>query len=59
MVKFEKDSSLSRIYYLGSGTILGGFISGCNMKATSTRICFIAVRVSDKFLSKFPQNLTG
>ena len=48
MVKFEKDSSLSCIYYLGSGTILGSFISGCNMKATSTRICFIVVRVSDK-----------
>ena len=53
MVKFEKDSSLSRIYYLGSGTILGSFISGCNMKATSTRICFIVVRVSDKFQIKF------
>ena len=57
MVKFEKDSSLSRIYYLGLGTILGSFISGCNMKATSTRICFIDVRQMDKIWTKFGQNL--
>ena len=54
MVKFEKDSSLSCIYYLGSGTILGSFISGCNMKATSTRICFIDVRQIVKIWTKFP-----
>ena len=54
MVKFEKDSSLSCIYYLGSGTILGSFISGCNMKATSTRICFIVVRQIVKIWTKFP-----
>ena len=53
MVKFEKDSSLSCIYYLGSGTILGSSISGCNMNPTNTRICFIVVRVSDKFQLKF------
>ena len=53
MVKFEKDSSLSCIYYLGSGTILGSFISGCNMKATSTRICFIDVPQMVKIWTKF------
>ena len=57
MVKFEKDSSLSCIYYLGSGTILGSFVSGCNMKATSTRICFIDVRQMDKIWIKFGHNL--
>ena len=52
-MKFEKDSSLSCIYYLGSGTILGSFISGCNMKATNTRICFIDVIFLNKFWCKF------
>ena len=52
-MKFEKDSSLSCIYYLGSGTILGSFISGCNMNPTSTRICFIVVRVLGKFWLNF------
>ena len=32
------------IYYLGSGTILMSFKSGCNMNSTNTRICFIAMR---------------
>ena len=42
------------IYYLRSRTILGSFISGCNMKATSTRICFIDVRQIVKIWTKFP-----
>ena len=37
-----EDSSLS-IFIVGSGTILGGSISGCNMSPTNTRICFISV----------------
>ena len=52
MVSIEK--IISYRYLLGAGTILGGSISGCNMKATSTRICFIGVHVWDKF----SQNLT-
>ena len=37
-----EDSSLF-VFILGSGTIFGSFISGCNMSPTDPRIVFIAV----------------
>ena len=45
MVSIEK--IISYWYLFGSGTILGGFISGCNMRSPSTRICFIGQQKVD------------
>ncbi len=39
MVSIEK--IISHWYLFGSGTIFEGFISGCNMKPTGTRICLM------------------
>ena len=45
MVSIEK--IISYWYLFGSGTIFGGFISGCNMKPTSSLIYFIGQQKVD------------
>ena len=46
-----EDSSLSCIYCLRSGTILGSFKYGFNMEATNIRICFIVSHLLNKIWS--------
>ena len=40
MVSIEK-IHLLLVFIVRAGTLFGGFISGCNMDPTNTRICFI------------------
>ena len=40
MVSIEK-IHLLLVFIVRAGTLFGGFISGCNMNPTNTRICFI------------------